>query len=525
MVNILKSFFLLSIIITTSNICRAQNWPKIFGENIMALGYDVKEDYDKGFIIGGATLKNSSQFKFGLLIKTDINGNLLWQKMFGNYQVENFFSDFDKTNDQGLILCGATAQEDYARDPLFVRLNPCGEIDWCQIFLADEMNYATGVIQLPDGQFLGMLTYYPNGAGHIRISLVKMDVYGEPVWIKHLAQNDTVANEEGRYLDLTPDGNYLVSGLGFSPGIKPYFIKTDTTGNEIWNLKWPVGAGGFAGRSAFMSNDKIYNASSLQYQNPYIPKVPYLLKFNENGQVVDQYPLMGADTVVVGGAESLVIVNDSIIYTGLVWTDDPTLFTGFCEIYKTDTLGNLLLRRLLLDDERPPTSILRTFDGKIVAIGHFYVNTSLDIYMWKMDENLEDDSLYTQPMVYDSLCPYEIQSDTVLLDCGLFVNIDEIPTQEEYESTIKISPNPARNWVLLTLPDVLVEGKVELNVYDIFGREMEKRGRGEEEKWGSMLPSNRMIALDISGYPSGMYIAVVRDQKGRRYTGKFVVAR
>jgi hypothetical protein len=456
---------------------------------------------------------------------------LLWDKKFGNYQVENFFTDFDKTDDQGLILCGATAQEDYARDPLFVKLNSCGEIEWCKIFLSAEMNYATGVIHLPDGQFLGMLAYYGGNSQYIRISLVKMDVNREPFWIKHLAQQDTVANEEGMYLNLTPDGNYLVSGSCFKPSLKPYFIKTDTTGEELWNLDWPVGFGGVAGQCAFMSNGIVYNASSIQFQSPYIPKIPYLLKFNENGQVIDQYPLMGPDTVVRGGAQSLVIVNDSTIYTGLVWTDDPTLFTGFCEIYKTDTIGNTLSQRRLLDEIYPPSCIIKTYDGKIIVIGYFFVGTNWDIYMWKMNENLEDDTLYTQPLVYDSLCPYEIQSDTVLLDCGLFVNIDEIPTQEEYESTIKISPNPATDWVVVTLPDVLAGGKVELAVYDVFGRpgsmEAWGHGGGEARRQGGMdlLPSNRMILLDVSCYTLGMYIAEVRDQKGRRYTGKFVVAR
>lgn len=522
MAKFLNSIFLLSIIIITSSICRAQNWPKIFGDDIMALGYDVLEDYDKGFIIGGATLKNSSQFKFGLLIKSDINGNLLWDKKFGNYQVENFFTDFDKTKDQGLIISGATAQEDYARDPLFIKLNPCGEIDWCQIFLSVEMNYATGVLQLPDGQFLGMLSYYGGDPQNIRISLVKMDVDGAPIWIKHLAQQDSVANEEGRYLDLTPDGNYLVSGSCFSPNLKPYFIKTDTAGEELWNLKWPVGAGGFAGRSNFSNNGFIYNASQLKFGN--LPKVPYLLKFSNSGEVNGQYPLMG-DTIYIGGAESLLFYNDSTLYAGTTWLKYPSSFDGFCDILKIDTLGNQYSQRRLLDEENPPTCIIKTFDSKIVVIGHFYVNTSLDIYMWKMNENLEDDTIYTQPLVYDRLCPNEIKSDTVLLDCGLFVNIDEIPTQEEYESTIKITPNPASEWVVLTLPDILAEGQVELVVYDIFGREMGTMRKGEEEKKGIVLPSNRMIAKNISGYTSGMYIAVVIDQKGRRYTGKFVVVK
>lgn len=519
------SIFLTQLLFSHGEVVLSQNWPKIYGNSISAYGRDVLENYDNGYLICGSIDKNPELFKFGWLIKTDINGNVLWDKKFGDYHVENFFMDFDKTDDRGLIICGATAQLDYERDPLFVKLDPCGEIDWCQIFLSNGVNHATGVINLPDGQILGILEYYGGNYLDIRISLVKMNANGEPIWIKNLAQQDAVANEEGMYLDLTPDGNYLISGSCFKPSLKPYFIKTDTAGEELWNLNWPVGFGGVAGRSDFTTNGMIYNASSIQFQSPYIPKIPYLLKFNENGQVIDQYPLMGIDTVVRGGAQSLLIVNDSIIYTGLVWTNDPTLFSGFCELYKTDTIGNTLCQRRLLDEDYPPTCIIKTFDGKIVAIGYFYVDTNWDIYMWKMNENLEDDTLYTQPLVYDSLCPFEIQSDTVLLDCGLFVNIDEIPTKEEYESSIKISPNPAKEWVVLNFPDVLAEGKVNLNVYDIFGREMEKRGRGDEEKNGSVLPSNRMILLDVSDYSTGMYIAVVIDQKGRRYTGKFVVIR
>jgi hypothetical protein len=295
---LLKSLIVLFPTLISYNIF-SQNWPKVFGDNISAYGRDLMEDNDKGFLICGSIDKNAQLFKFGWLIKTDINGNILWDKKFGDYHVENFFLDFDKTNDLGLILCGATAQYDIERDPLFIETNTCGEIEWCKIFLSEHVNHATGIISLPDGQFLGMLGYYGGDYNQIRISLVKMDATGEPIWIKHLAQQDSVANEEGMYLDLTPDSSYLVSGSCFSPSLTPYFIKTDTAGEELWNLKWPVGFGGFAGRSAFTNNGMIYNATSIQFLG--IPKIPYLVKLSEDGQVIDQYPIMGTDTVVRGG--------------------------------------------------------------------------------------------------------------------------------------------------------------------------------------------------------------------------------
>jgi hypothetical protein len=47
----------------------------------------------------------------------------------------------------------------------------------------------------------------------------------------------------------------------------------------------------------------------------------------------------------------------------------------------------------------------------------------------------------------------------------------------------------------------------------------------ETGRQGAVEPMNRMVLLDIGNYSSGMHIAVAYDRKGRRYTGKFVVAR
>ncbi len=495
----------------------AQSWPKIYGDNLRAYGKDIIEGYDRGYNICGSILKDASHFKYGWIIKTDINGNVLWNKKFGDGSVENYFLDFVITSDNSFIISGATAQYDIEIDPLFIKLNHCGEIDWCKIFLSDGFNTAKGVISLPNGEFLGMLQYYggqyPNAP---RISLVKMDAEGDPIWIKHIAQKDsTVHNEEGYYLYLTPDSNSLIAGSCFSPALQPYFIKTDTEGNEIWDIKWPVGNTGYANRTVFQDNGFIYSASSFQF--PGIPFIPYLLKFSNDGEVISQFPLLG-DTIVGGGSDALYLDQDTIFYVGINWTDDPYLYTGYSDIIKTDTNGNLKIQRRLVDNLYPPRAIIKTFDSKLMILGYYYLDGNWDIYLWKMNTDLEDDTLYTQPFTYDSLCPYEIQSDTVELDCGLFVNIDEIPTKEEYESTIKISPNPAREWVALTLPDVLAEGEVESVVYDIFGREAGKRGSG------GILPVNRMISLDVSSFSPGMYVAVIVDQKGTRYTGKFVVS-
>jgi hypothetical protein len=503
----------------TWNLTKAQNWPKIYSGNIHASIKEISESYDKGFYLTAFTYTFQGVNQFGWIIKIDINGNILWDKKFGIGNDRNWFGDSFLTNDQGLIISGVTTKYSAGDfDPAFIKLNVCGEAEWCKVFQSPDQNYGTGILQLSDGSYIGMLEYYGEGEAYSRISLVKMDQAGEPVWINQLAQEDTlIYNEEGAYLYLTTDNNYLVSGWAYHPASYPFWIMTDTIGEQIWDLF----GDNFLGEAhqVIEMDSGIFYSTSYAIGNNGIQS-PVLFKFDKYGSLIGEYYLMG-DTIIMGSCVPIASLDDSTLIIGVGWKEVPfPIDEGFTEIFITDTMGILKNRRQLFEDEYSSCqNIIVSSDHKILATGTFAVTGNMDIYLWKMNTNLEDDTLYTLPLTYDSLCPYEIQSDTVDIDCGVFVNVEELPTKEEYESTIMISPNPAKDWVVLTLPDVLAGGKVELVVYDIFGREAGRRGKG------NVIPFNRMISLDVLGFSPGMYVVVVVDRKGKKYTGKFVVAR
>ncbi len=511
-------------ILFTCNFTYAQNWPKIYYDRIDATIRDLAETYDKGYLLAGYSYNNVGWPQYSLITKIDINGNILWDKKFGNGNYSNGLSDFYLTSDNGMILAAGTSKYSGNYDPTFIKLNFCGEIEWCEVFQSPDQNYGTGILQLADGSYIGMLEYYGEGETYARISLVKMDQSGEPLWIQRLAQEDPlINNEEGLWLYLTTDNNYLVSGYAYHPDSYPFWILTDTTGVQIWDLFWDSGYG--EAHQVIEKDSGIFYSTSYAIGNNGIQS-PVLFKFNKYGSLIGEYNLMG-DTIVMGSCTPLASLDDSTLIIGVGWKKVYfPIMDGFTEVFITDTLGNLKNRRQVFNDKYTSLdNIILSSDHKILAAGNFFIDGHWNIYLWKMNTDLEDDTLYTQPLTYDSLCPYEIQSDTVDLDCGVFVNIDELPTIEEYESTIKISPNPSHNWITLTLPDVAANGAVEMVVYDIFGREAERRGSGEAGKQGSggVMPVNRMILIDISAYSPGMFIAVIKDRKGRRFTGKFVV--
>ncbi|MBP6872793.1 MAG: T9SS type A sorting domain-containing protein [Bacteroidales bacterium] len=503
-----------------SQIAYSQEWPKIYGDNFHALVNDMNETYDQGIILSGFIYLPYGFCRYIWIIKTDINGDLLWWKKIGDSSHQYGLTRSEITTDNGLIFSGGTTKYTGDFDPLFVKMNTCGEVEWCRVLSSPGYNLALEIINLPDNTYMGLLQYYGEGDTYARSNLIKLDQIGEPVWIQKLAQEDsTIINEELYNLLYSSDSNIIISG-DRGPGQFAYWIKTDTAGNQIWDLKWQGGYGG-ARQVIETSNQMFYSAGG--FAGPGYHMTPSIFKFDNSGTKIYQEYLLG-DTLAGGGAEPMILYGDTSLITGIQWRTSNDVEDGYSDILKTDTLGNIINRRTLIHYNKCPKAIMQSSDNKVLVTGNYMPSNYWDIYLWKFNTNLEDDTLYTQPLTYDSLCPFEIQSDTMDLDCDLFVNIDELPTREEYESTVKIYPNPARDWVALTLPDVVAEGKVEIAVYDVFGREVETGRGGDKEMEGQgEVPVNRMLVLDVSGYPPGMYVVVVTDRKGRRYTGKVIV--
>ena len=132
-------------------------------------------------------------------------------------------------------------------------------------------------------------------------------------------------------------------------------------------------------------------------------------------------------------------------------------------------------------------------------------------YAWKLNSDLEYDTLYTHPFVYDSLCPHPIASDTILLDC-VVVGINE-PFENPQTGRLKVYPNPASDILHLEIPQQLKSvtqspvfnlttvyhqwKSAMLEVYDLFG---------EKVYSGEVRQPEKLIDLGVAGWGRGMYV-------------------
>jgi len=123
------TFFLLISLLSLSSY--SQTWPKYYGEpNRHDYSRDITETYDKGTLICGGYFNDD--FSGAWLIKTDINGESLWEKIL-DCNGYNYLNAVHQTMDGGLLACGAIQLNQSDQMPFVIKLNMCGEKEWCKV--------------------------------------------------------------------------------------------------------------------------------------------------------------------------------------------------------------------------------------------------------------------------------------------------------------------------------------------------------------------------------------------------------
>jgi len=516
-----NGFFVILMFVSMHSVC--QDWPKVYKEpGPGAYARWLIETYDNGYFIIGP--KNT--YKLSWIIKTDINGDMLWDKKIGNGQYLCILGGIDQTDDGGFVVTGQSNKYDTWGDPVIMKFSTCGEVEWCTVInTPGEGDYARHVRSTSDNCYL-MLTLYSDPNPLNRIQLFKFDKTGELIWRQTYPPDSLMFAENSRNL-LVDSTYYLISAKCHYPDPgqpggheRPYFIKTDTAGNVTWRLIYGKENGyhGSPFKSTLISSTGFFYASGVHSN---YCDTPALIKFTEEGEedyFQDLFP--GA---CPAGNSALNFLNDTTLVTMVGGTISGT------DVYKwikTDTLGVEFQSKDYIENWIKLTGLsIISSDKKIVSLSKI----SDTFYFYKINTDLEYDSIYTMPRMYDSLCPYPIVSDTVDPDCGLIVSIQD-PEKDPESFNLKVYPNPARDKITIEIPEYLQKqsgpagfqattvyhqwGSAILELYNLFGMKMTER---------EVIRAEKKVEVDVSDLQAGMYVIRLVFQDQVVANSKFVV--
>jgi hypothetical protein len=209
-------------------------WDKTFGGADFDHASEVWQTDDGGFVVFGYTESFGSGSRDMWLIKTDADGDVLWDKTYGGPMDDQGHS-MKQTNDGGFILTGGTYTTETTNkfDIWLIKTDNAGEIIWDKIYGGSEHETAWSIQQTTDGGYIICAEIEVGGLDKYNIKLLKTDSTGELLWEKIFGGFNW---QRGWAVQQTTDGGYAIAGDTFvGPRVDGLLIKTDSTGEKQWS--------------------------------------------------------------------------------------------------------------------------------------------------------------------------------------------------------------------------------------------------------------------------------------------------
>ncbi len=153
-----------------------EQWSKTFGDTERDRAFSVQQTSDGGYIIAGATQEVPIvEILDAYLIKTDPEGNEQWSKTYGGVNGDHALS-VQQTSDSGYIIGGETTSFGAGNfDAYLVKTDAEGNEIWNKTFGGVNHDSVSSVIQTSDGGYIIVGYTGSYGQGKWDVFLIKID--------------------------------------------------------------------------------------------------------------------------------------------------------------------------------------------------------------------------------------------------------------------------------------------------------------------------------------------------------------
>jgi len=235
--------------------------------------------FDGGYIISGDVDYSPS------VVKVDSNGGELWTR---SYDVHGWgcVNYVDRTLDGGFILTGWATMSSIpeAAGLLLIKTDSLGDTLWTKLYTSydwPDEPYGVGycVKQASDGGYVVCGHTAGIGGPMPDVWLLKTDSQGDTLWTRRYGD---YYDQEGKSLDITDDGGYIIVGYDRSP---LWLLRTNSTGDTLWTQHY-LGKGFGRGQGVLQTEDGGYIITGCTGISTIEGHAVLLLKTDESGNIL-----------------------------------------------------------------------------------------------------------------------------------------------------------------------------------------------------------------------------------------------
>ena len=223
-------------------------WEKFYGGPDLDQVAGMCYTQDNHVVLAGSTSDSSATVRDAFLMKVDTSGNLIWHRNIGQTGRIEAFESVIQTQDGGFAASGfATAAQGTGNDFFLVKCNAAGLPQWEKTYGDKRNDYSLALVEEQNEGFV--LTGDKQKIDNTyNVYIVRTDTAGQVVWDLDVANS---YNGGCKNLIRTQSGDYLIVGESSSPSssvFDQFIVRVSSSGQLLWN-KW-LGIDG-VGEAAF----------------------------------------------------------------------------------------------------------------------------------------------------------------------------------------------------------------------------------------------------------------------------------
>jgi hypothetical protein len=210
-------------------------WEKTYGGSDREGGRSLVQTSDGGYALAGSTTSFGAGNIDFWLVKIDSDGNMMWNQTYGGTETDSVTS-MVQTSDGGYALLGRTNSFGAGIWVFWlVKTDPDGEMIWNQTYGGTQWDEPNSLIQTSDGGY-ALAGYTESfGEGGKDYWLIKADSEGNIVWSQTYGGTEA---DDATAMVKTSDGGYVLVGSSTSIALSGvWLVKTDADGNIVWSKR------------------------------------------------------------------------------------------------------------------------------------------------------------------------------------------------------------------------------------------------------------------------------------------------